>query len=111
MYTSQSDAKFNLLLAELPVALRTAVERNRLCNPRILRWYPRMTVSTGVSSVPESAWSTVTDPATSTPLIPTCTDVSMDPEDAEGCKVLPNKIQEGVERLTGVVVEGNVKSS
>ena len=70
-----------------------------------------MTVSTGVSSVPESALSTVADPATPTLLIPTCTDVAMDPEDAEGLPSTAQQDPEGVERLTGVVVEGNVKSS
>ena len=62
-------------------------------------------------SVPVSAWSTVTDPATPTLLILARTDVASDQEDAEGLPSIAPQDPEGVERLTGVAVEGNMKSS
>ena len=70
-----------------------------------------MTASTGVSSVLVSAWSTVTDPATPTLLIPTRTDVASDQEDAEGLPSIAQQDTEGVEIMIGVSVKRNMKSS
>ena len=87
MYTSQSDAKFNVLISELPVTLRAAMEKNRLCNPGTLR--------TGVSSVSVSALSIVADPATPKPLIPTRM-LRRIKKMLRDCRVLPSKIQKGL---------------
>ena len=133
MFTSQTDGLFNLLLAELPLELLTAMQKNKLCNPGALRSYPKtlafatlgtsFVVYTGVPSVPESSSST--DPAIPRHLLPTFAPVPekldgcasgaaivSDPEDVEGLTSVAatRRDLEGVDGLTGVA-EGNMETS
>ena len=90
MFTSQTDGMFNMLLAELPLELLTAVQKNKLCDPGTLRSYPRtmafvtmdssLVVSTGVPCVAVSSSST--ELAIPTPLFPTS---APPPEQLDGC--------------------------
>ena len=76
---------FDLLLAGLPAELLSAMRKNKLTNPRTLRFYPRsaLGISTGVLTVPDST-STPTDPGTL--LLPTFAPdpYSCEPEDPDG---------------------------
>ena len=107
MCTSQTDSTFNLL-AGLPAELRTAMEKNKLCNPGTLRSYPRSTslgVSTGLSV---TASSLSAGPVTPTLLFPTSalvlgnfervseTSIEAEPEDLDGWTTVAEDVMERV---------------